>query len=80
MELNTIENFNGPIATLSKIINDCNKNGIKFSNVINVLRRPDKKEVLKEIMELGNRTRTEVEIEKYNARIQRASDFGIGEN
>ena len=72
--------LDGPISDLIKITKACEKSGIDVSNLINVLRRPDKKEVLKEINEFSFRkTETQKKLEELKAQEERAKDFGIGE-
>lgn len=78
-ELKTQEDFNGPIADLTKIVNAYSKQGKDVKDVINVLRRPDKKAVLEEINTLKGKTETQKMLEEEKARIERSSDFGIGE-
>ena len=78
--LKTNDDFNGPVADLIKVVKACEKAGLDVRNVMNVLRRPDKKEVLKEINEYSlEKTETTREQEELEAQKQRASDFGIGE-
>ena len=70
----------GPVSDLIKIIRACEKSGIEVKDVINVLKRPDKKEVLKEINEFSfKKTEATRKLEEIKAQEQRASDFGIGE-
>ncbi len=71
--------FNGPVADLIKITNAYSRNGKDVKDVINVLRRPDKEEVLKEIRQFQGKSATQKAIEEAANRAQRASDFGIGE-
>ena len=78
--LKTNDDFSGPVSDLIKIVKACEKAGIDVKNVINVLKRPDKKEVLKQINEYSLRkTAKEKMQEELEAQKQRASDFGIGE-
>ena len=49
--LKTNDDFNGSVADLIKIVKACEKANCNIKNVLNVLRRPDKKEVLKELNE-----------------------------
>lgn len=77
--LKTNDDFSGPVSDLIKIVKACEKAGIDVKNVINVLKRPDKKEVLKQINEYSLRkTAKEKMQEELEAQKQRASDFGIG--
>lgn len=70
----------GPISDLIKIVRACEKSGIEVKDVINVLKRPDRKEVLKEINEYSYKKTEEArKMEELLAQKQRASDFGIGE-
>ena len=78
--LKTNDDFSGPVSDLIKVIKACEKAGIDVKNVINVLKRTDKKEVLKQINEYSFRkTAKEKMQEELEAQKQRASDFGIGE-
>ena len=43
--------FHGPLSDLIQVTKACEKAGIGVGNMINVLRRPDRKEALKEINE-----------------------------
>jgi len=47
--------FHGPLSDLIQVTKVCEKAGIDVKNMINVLRRPDKKVVLKEINEYAFR-------------------------
>ena len=77
--LKTNDDFSGPVSDLIKVIKACEKAGIDVKNVINVLKRTDKKEVLKQINEYSFRkTAKEKMQEELEAQKQRASDFGIG--
>lgn len=79
-DLKTDNDFNGPISDLIKVVKACEKAGIDVKNVMNVLKRPNKKDVLKEINEYTwQRTETQREIDKAKAQEERAKDFGIGE-
>ena len=73
----TNNDFNGPIADLIKINNECTKNGMDIKDFINVLRKPDKKEILEEIRNTKGKTNSqrilEEQIRKENSR-----DLGIG--
>ena len=71
--------FNGPVADLIKITNAYSRNGKEVKDVINVLRRPDKKQVLEEINNYQGKSETQKAMEEEANRAQRASDFGIGE-
>ncbi len=71
--------FNGPVADLIKITNAYSRNGKEVKDVINVLRRPDKKQVLEEINNYQGKSETQKAMEEEENRAQRASDFGIGE-
>ena len=78
--LKTNDDFSGPVSDLIKVIKACEKAGIDVKNVINILKRPDKKEVLKQINEYSFRiTETKKRKIEEEAQKQRASDFGIGE-
>ena len=77
--LKTNDDFSGPVSDLINVIKACEKAGIDVKNVINVLKRTDKKEVLKQINEYSFRkTAKEKMQEELEAQKQRASDFGIG--
>ena len=78
--LKTDNDFDGPISNFIKVIKACEKAGIEVKDVINVLRRPDMKEVLKEINIFTlKKSQIQMEKEKICARVERAKDFGIGE-
>ena len=78
--LKTENDFTGPISDLIKVVKACEKSGIDVKDVMNVLKRPDKKEVLKEINEFAlKKTEEQRRLEEVEAQKQRASDFGIGE-
>lgn len=77
--LKSNNDFNGPVADLIKITNAYSKNGKEVKDMINVLRRPDRKEVLEEINQFHGKTQDQKEIEEAKQREERASDFGIGE-
>ena len=78
--LKTENDFTGPVSDLIKIVKACEKAGIDVKDVMNVLKRPDKKAVLKEINEYSYRKTEEArKMEEMLAQKQRASDFGIGE-
>ena len=78
--LKTNDDFIGPVADLIKIVKACEKDGIDVKNVINLLKRPDKKEVLKEINSFSLRkTEAQRKLEELKAQEERAKDFGIGE-
>lgn len=75
----TNDDFNGPVSDLIKIVKACEKSGMDVKNLMNILRRPDKKEVLKEINEFRFRkTEAERRIDEMEAEKKR-KDFGIGE-
>lgn len=76
--LKTNNDFTGPIADLIKITNAYTKNGKEVKDMINVLRRPNKKQVLEEINNFQGRTEIEKEIDEDAKRKERANDFGIG--
>lgn len=79
-ELKTDNDFNGPVSDLIKVVKACEKAGIDAKNVMNLLRRPDKKEVLKEINEYTwKKTETQRKMDEVKAQEERARDFGIGE-
>ena len=78
--LKTDNDFNGNVSNLIKIVKACEKSGIDVKDVINILRRPDKREVLKEINEFTlKKTEEQKRLEEEEAQKQRATDFGIGE-
>ncbi len=77
--LKTNNDFNGQVADLIKITNAYSRNGKDIKDMINVLRRPDKKTVLEEINNFKGRTQTQQKLEEEKSRLERASDFGIGE-
>lgn len=78
--LKTDNDFNGPVSDLIKIVKACEKAGIDVKNVMNVLRRPDKKEALKQINEFTwKKTEEQRKMEELKAQEERAKDFGIGE-
>ena len=78
--LKTNDDFNGPVSDLIKVVKASEKAGLGVKSLMNVLRRPDKKEVLKEINEFSfEKTETTRKLEEMEAQKQRASDFGIGE-
>lgn len=78
-ELPDDNNLQGPISDLIKIVRACEKAGIDVRNVMNVLRRPDRKEVLKEINQFKGKTETQRRLDEMKAQEERARDFGIGE-
>lgn len=79
-ELKTNDDYNGPLSDLIKVTKACEKAGIDVKNMINVLKRPDKKEVLKEINAYEfKKTETQRKLEEQIAQENRAKDFGIGE-
>lgn len=55
--------LDGPLSDLIKITKACEKAGIDVKDMINVLKRPDKKEALKEINEYAFRKK-EIETQK----------------
>lgn len=55
--------LDGPLSDLIKITKACEKAGIGVGNMINVLRRPDRKEALKEINEYAFRKK-EIETQR----------------
>lgn len=78
--LKTDNDFNGPVSDLIKIVKACEKAGIDVKNVMNVLRRPDKKEALKQINKFTwKKTEEQRKMEELKAQEERAKDFGIGE-
>lgn len=78
--LKTDNDFNGSVSDLIKIVKACEKAGIDVKNVMNVLRRPDKKEALKQINEFTwKKTEEQRKMEELKAQEERAKDFGIGE-
>lgn len=69
--------FHGPLSDLIQVTKACEKAGLDVRNMINVLRRPDKKEVLKEINEYSYRkTASQKELEARLAQEERAKDYG----
>lgn len=80
-ELKTNDDYNGPISDLIKVTKACDKAGLDVKNIINVLRRPDKKAVLKEINEYSYRkTEAQRAMEEQLAQEERAKDFGLENN
>ena len=78
-ELKSENDFTGPVSEIIKIVKACEKAGLDVKDVINVLDRQDKKEVLREINEYTlKKTATQKKLEELEAQKQRASDFGIG--
>ena len=78
-ELRSENDFDGPISDIIKVVRACEKAGIQVKDVINVLRRPDKKEVLREINEFSfQKSQAEMELKKKLEQEERARDFGIG--
>ena len=78
--LKTENDFTGSVSDLIKIVKACEKAGIDVKDLMNVLKRPDKKEVLKEINEFTlKKTEVQKRLEEAEAQKQRANDFGIGE-
>ena len=78
--LKTDNDFNGPVSDLIKVVKACEKAGIDVKDAMNVLRRPDRKEVLKEINEFTwRKTESQRKMDELNAQEERAKDFGIGE-
>ena len=77
--LKTNNDFDGPVADLIKITNAYYKNGKDIKDIINVLRRSDKKAVLKEIMEFEGKSEIQKKLEEEKLRQERSNDFGIGE-
>ena len=79
-ELRTDNDFNGPVSNFIKVIKACEKAGIPVKDVINVLRRANNEEILREINEFTlKKTEVERKIEILKAQKERAKDFGIGE-
>lgn len=77
-ELKTNDDYNGPLSDLIKVTKACEKAGLDVRNMINVLRRPDKKAVLKEINEYSYRkTEAQKMLEEKIAQEERAKDFGF---
>ena len=75
-ELKTNDDYNGPLSDLIKVTKACEKAGIDVKNMINVLRRPDRKEVLKEINEYAFRKKeveTQRKLEAIKNQEQKAS-------
>ena len=78
--LKTENDFSGPVSDFIKVVKACEKAGIEVKDVINVLRRPNMKEVLREINEYTlKKTETQRKMEQLKAQEERAKDFGIGE-
>ena len=78
--LKTDNDFNGPVSDLIKVVKACEKAGIDVKSVMNVLRRPDRKEVLKQINEFTwKKSEEQRKMEELKAQEERAKDFGIGE-
>lgn len=76
----TDNDFNGPVSDLIKVVKACEKAGIDVKDVMNVLRRTDRKEVLKEINEFTwRKTESQRKMDELKAQEERAKDFGIGE-
>lgn len=77
-ELKTNDDYNGPISDLIKVTKACEKAGLNVKNMINVLRRPDKKAVLEEINKYRyGKTEVQRIIEAKLAQEERAKDFGL---
>lgn len=76
-ELLTINDTNGPISSLIKMIKNCEKASIEVNNVINFLGR-DRKQVLDEINKYKGKTENIIEKSEEIERKNRAKDFGIG--
>ena len=77
-DLKTNYDFDGPLSDLIQVTKACEKAGLGVGNMINVLRRPDKKAVLKEINEYSYRkTEAQKELEEKLAQEERAKDFGF---
>lgn len=55
--------LDGPLSDLIQVTKACEKAGIGVGNMINVLRRPDRKEALKEINEYAFRKK-EIETQR----------------
>lgn len=79
MSIGDVNNHTGTIATLAKIANACEKNGKNVKDMINILRRPDKKVVLEELNNFQGKTETQRMLEEQKRMEERKSDFGIGE-
>lgn len=77
--LKTNNDFTGSVADLIKITNAYNKNGKEIKDMINVLRRPDKKVVLEEINNFQGKSEIQRKLDEEKERKERANDFGIGE-
>lgn len=75
----TNNDYTGNIANLIKIVSACEKNGKDIKDMINILRRPDKKAVLEELNSFQGKTENQKILEEDKARQERAADFGIGE-
>ena len=77
--LKATEDFNGEVSDIIKITRASEKAGLDVKNMINILRRTDRKEVLKEINEyIYRKTEERIKKEELEAQKQRANDFGIG--
>ena len=74
----TNDDYNGALSDLIKVTKACEKAGLDVKNMINVLRRQDKKAVLKEINEYTYRkSESQRELEAKLAQEERAKDFGF---
>ena len=74
----TNDDYNGALSDLIKVTKACEKAGLGVGNMINVLKRPDKKAVLKEINEYTYRkSESQRELEAKLAQDERAKDFGF---
>ena len=65
----TNDDYNGALSDLIKVTKACEKAGLGVGNMINVLKRPDKKAVLKEINEYSFRKKekeTQKKLEEMN--------------
>ena len=77
-ELKTNYDFNGPLSDLIQVTKACEKAGLDVINLINVLRRQDMKESLKEINEYSyKKTASQKEFEEKLAQEERMKDFGL---
>lgn len=71
--------FNGRLSDLIQVTKAHEKAGLSVGNMINVLRRPDKKEVLKEINEYCFRKK-EIETLKKLEEMKAQEKYGIVSN
>ena len=78
LELKTNDDYNGQLSDIIKVTRACEESGLDVRNMINALRRPDKKALLQEIKaDLYRKTETQKAIEEKLAQEERAKDFGL---